>query len=189
MHASVPYTLDAVRVYATLGAELFAHGVRRTVAGVNLFDVQLFDGDGNTLVEVEGYVKHEVEDSSLDRSTDAEGRSLETSEGLAEDQRIAVSQPGDLESIGPQKFMRRPPGVDEVQIEVIAAGLNFRDVLVALGQLPDEDGHSPVIGAECSGIVRAMGDGVSDLRPGDPVVALVAGQMDWDRAWEAINAP
>lgn len=59
-----------------------------------------------------------------------------------------------------------PPG--HVLIEVVAAGLNFRDRLVALGLRPE----GTPLGADLAGIVRDVGATVDGLRPGDAVVAL-----------------
>ncbi|MFZ1429742.1 MAG: beta-ketoacyl synthase N-terminal-like domain-containing protein, partial [Geminicoccaceae bacterium] len=56
----------------------------------------------------------------------------------------------------------------QVLIEVVAAGLNFRDRLVALGLRP---GDTP-LGADLAGIVQQVGDGVEGLYAGDAVVAL-----------------
>ena len=63
----------------------------------------------------------------------------------------------------------RPLGVGEVRIAVRAAGLNFRDVLIALGMYP---GEAP-LGSEAAGIVLEVGSGVTDLAPGDRVFGLV----------------
>ncbi|WP_340560317.1 SDR family NAD(P)-dependent oxidoreductase [Streptomyces sp. GSL17-111] len=63
----------------------------------------------------------------------------------------------------------RPLGVGEVRIGVRAAGLNFRDVLIALGMYP---GDAP-LGSEAAGVVLDVGSGVTDLRPGDRVFGLV----------------
>jgi polyene macrolide polyketide synthase len=52
---------------------------------------------------------------------------------------------------------------------VRAAGLNFRDVLIALGRYP---GEAP-LGSEAAGVVREVGSGISDLSPGDRVMGLV----------------
>ena len=60
----------------------------------------------------------------------------------------------------------------QVRIEVKAAGLNFRDVLSALGQLPASDTSKNMMGSECSGIVTEVGQNVSHLRRGDRVVAV-----------------
>ena len=83
---------------------------------------------------------------------------------------------GALESLAWRRAPRRPPGPEEVEIEVAATGLNFRDVMWALGLLPDEalEGGfaGPSLGFECSGIVRAVGAAVAPLRPGARVVAF-----------------
>ncbi|GGC48545.1 type I polyketide synthase [Chelatococcus reniformis] len=64
---------------------------------------------------------------------------------------------------------RRRPAAGEVELEVVGMGLNFRDVLNAMGLYPGEAGP---FGGECSGRVVRVGPGVADLRPGDEVVAL-----------------
>ncbi|MFY1636764.1 type I polyketide synthase [Solwaraspora sp. WMMB335] len=63
----------------------------------------------------------------------------------------------------------RALGVTEVRIGVRAAGLNFRDVLIALGRYP---GEAP-LGSEAAGVVLEVGAGVTDLAPGDRVFGLV----------------
>ncbi|WP_218107733.1 AMP-binding protein, partial [Streptomyces sp. MnatMP-M27] len=65
----------------------------------------------------------------------------------------------------------RPLRPGEVRIEVRAAGLNFRDVLVALGT----DLGDGVFGAEGAGVVLETGSDVRDLRPGDRVFGLLEG--------------
>ncbi|MGC4750768.1 alcohol dehydrogenase catalytic domain-containing protein, partial [Micromonospora sp. DT201] len=57
----------------------------------------------------------------------------------------------------------------EVRIGVRAAGLNFRDVLIALGMYP---GEAP-LGSEAAGVVIEVGTDVHDLTPGDRVMGLV----------------
>jgi acyl transferase domain-containing protein/NADPH:quinone reductase-like Zn-dependent oxidoreductase len=63
----------------------------------------------------------------------------------------------------------RTPGRGELLVRVRAAGLNFRDTLVALGAYP---GEAPPYGAECAGIVEIVGPGVSGFQPGDRIVAF-----------------
>ncbi|AGL16473.1 type I polyketide synthase [Actinoplanes sp. N902-109] len=57
----------------------------------------------------------------------------------------------------------------EVRLAVRAAGLNFRDVLIALGTYPGEG----VMGGEAAGVVLEVGPGVTGLNPGDRVFGLV----------------
>jgi NADPH:quinone reductase-like Zn-dependent oxidoreductase/acyl carrier protein len=85
---------------------------------------------------------------------------------------VIVTELGNLDSLRVEAFAPREPGPGEVQIEVLAAGLNFRDVLAALGQMPDVSGGPLAPGGECSGVIRAVGPGVRRLAPGDPVVAI-----------------
>ncbi|MEU8824622.1 SDR family NAD(P)-dependent oxidoreductase [Streptomyces sp. NPDC048636] len=63
----------------------------------------------------------------------------------------------------------RALGVGEVRVSIRAAGLNFRDVLIALGMYP---GEAP-LGSEAAGVVLEVGSGVTDLKPGDRVFGLV----------------
>ncbi len=71
----------------------------------------------------------------------------------------------------------RPVALDgEVVIAVEAAGLNFRDVMWAMGLLPEEaleDGFAgATIGMELAGTVVQVGAGVTDLAPGDRVMGI-----------------
>jgi polyketide synthase 12/myxalamid-type polyketide synthase MxaB len=69
---------------------------------------------------------------------------------------------------------RRAPGHGEVEIEVRAIGLNFKDVLSALSLYPGDPGP---LGSECAGVVTAVGGGVEGLATGMPVVAIAAGSF------------
>ncbi|MBB5923688.1 polyketide synthase 12, partial [Actinoalloteichus hoggarensis] len=65
-----------------------------------------------------------------------------------------------------------PLTAGQVRIEVRAAGVNFRDVLGALGMYP---GPPVPLGIEASGIVREVAPDVTALRPGDRVMGIVGG--------------
>ncbi|WP_428849397.1 SDR family NAD(P)-dependent oxidoreductase, partial [Streptomyces lycopersici] len=69
----------------------------------------------------------------------------------------------------PADAAERPLHPGEVRISVRAAGLNFRDVLIALGTYPGEG----LMGGEAAGVVLEVGSEVSDLAPGDRVFGLV----------------
>lgn len=56
-----------------------------------------------------------------------------------------------------------PP--DWIEIEVKAVGLNFKDVLVALGNLAERK-----LGVDASGIVTRIGSAVTDIKVGDSVM-------------------
>ena len=63
-------------------------------------------------------------------------------------------------------------GAGQVRVGVRAAGLNFRDVLIALGMYPGDAG---LLGSEGAGIVTEAGPGVTGLAPGDKVMGLFTG--------------
>ncbi|MFJ2611391.1 SDR family NAD(P)-dependent oxidoreductase [Streptomyces sp. NPDC087529] len=60
----------------------------------------------------------------------------------------------------------------QVRIGIRAAGLNFRDVLNALGMYPGEAG---LFGSEAAGVVTEVGPDVTGLAPGDRVMGMVFG--------------
>ncbi|MGW1462707.1 polyketide synthase dehydratase domain-containing protein, partial [Streptomyces albidoflavus] len=69
---------------------------------------------------------------------------------------------------------RSEPQERQVRVEVRAAGLNFRDVLNALGMYPGEAG---LLGAEAAGFVTAVGPEVTGLSVGDRVMGMVPGGL------------
>ena len=74
--------------------------------------------------------------------------------------------------------VRDPLGPNEVLIGVRATGVNFRDVLVALGMVTIGDGvsfRSETFGCEGAGVVLETGADVTDLDVGDRVFGLISG--------------
>ena len=71
--------------------------------------------------------------------------------------RLRLGKPGSFDSLGFEHFVRRPPGPGQVEIEVRAAGLNFSDVLKAMGLYPGITDEVVPLGIECSGVVTAVG--------------------------------
>lgn len=67
------------------------------------------------------------------------------------------------------------PGAGEVRIRVAGAGVNRADVLQRQGHYPPPDGAPAWPGLEVSGVVDAVGPGVTNVSHGDAVCALLAG--------------
>lgn len=84
---------------------------------------------------------------------------------------LLPSPTGLLEDLEYRRAPRKTPGPDEVEVEVRATGLNFRDVLNALGMMP---GMPRILGGECAGVVVTAG-AASGYAPGDEVIAFAAG--------------
>ena len=88
---------------------------------------------------------------------------------------ITVPQPGGPENIRWTEVPTPEPGPGEVLVRTIAAGVNRADLLQRQGHYPPPAGVTEVMGLEASGIVEAVGQGVTAWHPGDAVVALLAG--------------
>ncbi|HXA49906.1 MAG TPA: beta-ketoacyl synthase N-terminal-like domain-containing protein, partial [Candidatus Acidoferrum sp.] len=86
--------------------------------------------------------------------------------------RLEITRRGTLDNLSFRRVTRTAPGPGQVEIQVAAAGLNFRDVLNALGMYPGDPG---LLGGECAGTIVAVGKNVEGLRVGDPVIAAAAG--------------
>lgn len=60
-------------------------------------------------------------------------------------------------------------GAGEVLVDVKAAGLNFPDVLLSYGKYQFRPEPPFILGGEAAGVVTAVGDGVTSVKPGDRV--------------------
>ena len=88
--------------------------------------------------------------------------------------RLTIANPGFLDTLYfvDDHRVTRPIDNDEIEIEVKAMGLNFKDVILALGQLPGN-----FLGQECSGVVTQVGSAVAEFQIGDRVCAIVPGSI------------
>ncbi|MFH8371439.1 SDR family NAD(P)-dependent oxidoreductase, partial [Streptomyces sp. NPDC018031] len=86
--------------------------------------------------------------------------------------RLDVTSKGTLENLAllPYPEATRPLEPGQVRLSVRSAGMNFRDVLLALGMVDQE-----TMGGEAAGVVLEVGPGVTGLAPGDRVMGMVPG--------------
>ncbi|MEU4878649.1 type I polyketide synthase, partial [Streptomyces sp. NPDC021608] len=85
---------------------------------------------------------------------------------------LDTTGPGTLENLAlVPNAASGPPAPGQVRVAVRAAGMNFRDVMIALDMYPGR----AAIGGEGAGIVVETGPGVPDLAPGDRVMGLFPG--------------
>jgi NADPH:quinone reductase len=94
---------------------------------------------------------------------------------LQQMQCVGFAAPGGPEVLN---VIERPlpnPKSGEVLIKVAAAGINRADCYQRQGAYPPPPGASDILGLEVSGTVAALGEGVSNLKVGDKVCALVSG--------------
>lgn len=90
--------------------------------------------------------------------------------------RLDFTSPGPLKHLIWREQPLPAPGAGQVEIAVRAAGLNFRDVMYAMGLLSDEaleQGFAgPTLGMELAGVITATGPGVTEWAVGDQVIAF-----------------
>lgn len=102
-------------------------------------------------------------------------RGLPVAEGPLEastPMRLQSRERGILDSLRFAAFPMPECAPGEVLIRVSAAGLNFRDVLKALGLYPAETADARMFGDEVAGEIVAVGDGVDHVQVGDQVFGL-----------------
>ena len=86
--------------------------------------------------------------------------------------KLEIATRGILDGLRLHPATRQAPGAGEVEVRVLASGLNFRDVLNAMGLY---EGPPAPLGSECAGTVVAVGEGVQGLQVGQPVVGMANG--------------
>ncbi|KAL8707779.1 MAG: hypothetical protein Q9220_007231 [cf. Caloplaca sp. 1 TL-2023] len=87
--------------------------------------------------------------------------------------KLKIGQIGLLDSVHfeDDRTLEVPLRSNDVEIAVAAIGMNFKDLMITLGQIP----FFHEIGIECSGTVTAVGSDVKEIAAGDRVCALAKG--------------
>ena len=93
--------------------------------------------------------------------------------------RLVLDRPGQVTGLRMKTYEPRELGPHDVEIDVRAAALNFRDVMVTLDRLPplsyERSAVGRAVGVEASGVVRRVGSAVGTCRLGDEVIFLHGG--------------
>ena len=93
--------------------------------------------------------------------------------------RLCLENPGQVNGLQMRTYIPPVLAADDVEIEVTAAALNFRDVMVTLGLLPalayERSALGKEVGMEASGVIRCVGDSVRNLQVGDAVAFTKGG--------------
>ncbi len=88
---------------------------------------------------------------------------------------VEITEPGGPEVL---RLATRPtpvPGHGQILIKVVYAGVNRPDMLQRAGRYAPPPGASDLPGLEASGLVAAVGPGVTEWKEGDQVCALLPG--------------
>lgn len=97
-----------------------------------------------------------------------DGRDTMTPAGENEATVLEIGAGGTIDGLQLSRRARRSLQDDQVEVDVHAAGLNFRDVLNVIGLVEG----APPLGAECTGIVSRVGPACNDVQVGDRVAVI-----------------
>lgn len=82
---------------------------------------------------------------------------------------IRIHSTGGPEVLSYEEVQVGAPGPGEVRLRQTAIGLNFVDTYYRSGLYPAPNGLPMVLGNEAAGVIEAVGEGVSEFKPGDRV--------------------
>jgi NADPH2:quinone reductase len=85
---------------------------------------------------------------------------------------VRVHTPGPEENLIFEDAPVPEPGPGQVRVKVAATGVNFIDIYFRMGLYPAPE-RPFIVGMECAGIVDAVGEGVSEPKPGDRVACAM----------------
>ena len=87
--------------------------------------------------------------------------------------KLAIGSPGLLDTLHfvDDVLAKKPVAADEIEVKVRVAGLNFRDVLIALGQ-----DVADYLGMECAGVISQAGSNTG-FQIGDRVCCIATGSL------------
>ncbi|KAF4538109.1 Polyketide synthase [Lasiodiplodia theobromae] len=88
--------------------------------------------------------------------------------------RLAIDTPGALDSLYFDDAANPPLAPDEIELHIHATGINFKDIVIAMGQLPNPS-PTASLGIEAAGVVSRVGSAVTSLAVGDRVAAMPDG--------------
>ncbi|KAG5927127.1 Type I Iterative PKS, partial [Claviceps africana] len=133
-----------------------------------VMDMEFYEEDGKIVVP---RILEDVElNTFIQRETQASMIYLQPFQQPDRRLKLDIQRPGALDTVYFRDDEDTPLAEDEIEISVEATGMNFKDVMISMGQLA-----SPYIGVECSGTVARVGSAVTSLAVGDRVCAMPLG--------------
>ncbi|KAI9759233.1 MAG: Type I Iterative PKS, partial [Geoglossum simile] len=91
--------------------------------------------------------------------------------------KLDMHEPGSVRSLYWKQIQPVPLVGDEVEIEMRAVGLNFKDVLLSMGIIEGRRREGRGLGLEGAGIIRRVGPEATNLKVGDKVLCICSGSF------------
>ncbi|UCH93137.1 MAG: polyketide synthase dehydratase domain-containing protein, partial [Candidatus Aminicenantes bacterium] len=168
--AYMPFYYKKIKIKGPLPGKIFCYA-RSAQTGssqqeTHAYDITIINPQGKELVDIEEYTLKKVK-TGQHTARHLHDRNLSGESNIS----LGISSPGSFDHLEFRPVSRRSPGPGEVEISVFATGLNFKEVLLALGALGTVDPDF-TFGYECSGKITACGEGVENFKKGDEVIAF-----------------
>ncbi|MCO5249214.1 MAG: SDR family NAD(P)-dependent oxidoreductase [Chitinophagales bacterium] len=146
-------------------------------------DILLSDTDENSWIINDDEIQVErLSPLNLDKETEAlVNRPLKENESFE----VYTKEPGLLSNLSYRKTQVPLVRDDEVHVKIKAVGVNFMNLMSALGIYPGKVKGFGTLGIECVGVVEAVGKDVTHLRVGDRVMGMAYHTMTSDLAVKA----
>jgi len=184
--AYLPFYYKKIRLHGPLPATAYCYARssgssdtgndeqnRQTQKDILRFDITIMDEQGVVIVEIEEFTLKKVGfktgkvEQLPNLTLDVDNNDNKNNRNFS----LKITSPGEFDSFVMKPTPRREPGPGEIEIKTIAVGMNFKEVLRAMGVLGDLDPEFS-FGLECAGKIAACGEGVQGFALGDDVIAF-----------------
>lgn len=96
---------------------------------------------------------------------------LDQSSSRTEKVTLEIGRPGLLSTLSWESQSTKPLQANEVRIKNMSISMNFKELLLAMGVVPIDEGKQ-LVGTDSAGVVTAVGSSVRNVSVGDRVMSL-----------------
>ena len=166
----LPYYYEKIIIKGSLPHKFYTYATEneQNNSDIHSLNLSILDTQGQEFIKVDNYLLKSIETVSLADNIKPE---------QIENCHLEISQTGVLDELGFYPVLRQKPGLGEVEIEVLASGLNFKNVLQALGMIDlgtTKNDITTILGFECAGTISRIGEGVEGFNLGDQVICFTS---------------
>lgn len=141
---------------------------------IDVFVDEIFAGDRADEIAFRGKRRYINKLERISKESIAQ-RAKQTVPAYGSNYVSSITEYGVLDNLVLRQNERRDPSNNEVEVQIKASALNFRDIMIAMGLLSTAavDGglFGKTFGLECAGVVTKVGKDVKNVKVGDEVMA------------------